>query len=254
MIKKVINSLVHKLGYDLVKPDKRLVVNGLPADFDKSTVETYARVKEYTMTTPERIASLCNAVNYLVKNNIQGDFVECGVWRGGSTMAAIDTLIKAEDKTRRIYLYDTFEGMSEPSEFDKVFTGTAAEELMNSSDKEDPASVWCYSALEEVKNNVGRLQYPAELVNYVKGKVEDTIPGNVPQKIALLRLDTDWYESTRHELIHLYPLLVKGGVIIIDDYGHWEGARKAVDEYIADNKLPLLLNRIDYTGRIGIKY
>jgi len=76
----------------------------------------------------------------------------------------------------------------------------------------------------------------------------------MPGKIALLRLDTDWYESTAHELKHLYPLLVPGGVIIIDDYGHWEGARKAVDEYITAEKLPLLLNRIDYTGRIGIKY
>ena len=78
------------------------------------------------MTTPERIASLCNAVNYLVKNNIEGDFVECGVWRGGSTMAAIDTLLKAGDKSREIYLYDTYEGMSEPTEADKVFTGTTA--------------------------------------------------------------------------------------------------------------------------------
>ncbi|MFI5159031.1 MAG: TylF/MycF/NovP-related O-methyltransferase [Sphingobacteriales bacterium] len=254
MVKKLINTIINKLGYDLVKPDKRLVVNGLPADFDKSTVETFLRVKDFTMTTPERIASLCNAVNYIVKNNIEGDFVECGVWRGGSTMAAIDTLIKAKDTTRQIYLYDTFEGMSEPSEFDKVFTGTAADELMNGSNKNDPTSVWCYSALEEVQNNVGSLQYPSKLVHYVKGKVEDTIPDTMPQRIALLRLDTDWYESTLHELIHLYPLLVPGGVIIIDDYGHWEGARKAVDEYIADHNLPLLLNRIDYTGRIGIKY
>ncbi|WPU98529.1 TylF/MycF/NovP-related O-methyltransferase [Mucilaginibacter sp. cycad4] len=254
MLKKLMHSVIKNLGYDLVKPDPRLVVDGLPADFDKATLDTYHKVKPYTMTTPERIASLCNAVNYLVKNNIQGDFVECGVWRGGSTMAAIDTLIKAGDTRRDIYLYDTFEGMSEPTELDKVFTGTGADELMNSSRKEDPTSVWCYSALEEVQANVGTLKYPKQLVHYVKGKVEDSIPQTLPGKIALLRLDTDWYESTKHELEHLYPLLVPGGVIIIDDYGHWEGARKAVDEYIEGNKLPLLLNRIDYTGRIGVKY
>jgi|EndMetStandDraft_4_1072995.scaffolds.fasta_scaffold00261_10 hypothetical protein len=254
MLKKLMHKVINNLGYDLVKPDKRLVVNGLPADFEKATLDTYHKVKTYTMTTPERIASLCNAVNYLVKNNIHGDFVECGVWRGGSTMAAIDTLIKAGDTTRDIYLYDTFEGMSEPTEHDKVFTGTGADELMNSSAKEDPTSVWCYSALEEVQQNVGTLKYPSNLVHYVKGKVEDSIPQTMPGKIALLRLDTDWYESTAHELEHLYPLLVPGGVIIIDDYGHWEGARKAVDEYIEAKKLPLLLNRIDYTGRIGIKY
>lgn len=253
MLRKTIHSFLKKFGYAVVKPDERLVVNGLPADFDKATVATYHRVKPYTMTTPERIASLVNAVNYLVKNNIEGDFVECGVWRGGSTMAAIDTLIKAKDTTREIYLYDTFEGMSEPTEADKVFTGTTADHLMNTTDKEDPTSVWCYSALDEVQQNVGTLKYPSQKVHYIKGKVEDTIPGTMPGKIALLRLDTDWYESTAHELKYLYPLLVPGGVIIIDDYGHWEGARKAVDEYIENEKLQLLLNRIDYTGRIGIK-
>jgi hypothetical protein len=83
--------------------------------------------------------------------------------------------------------------------------------------------------------------------------VEDTIPGNMPKKIALLRLDTDWYESTKHELTHLFPLLQSNGVLIIDDYGHWEGARKAVNEYISDKHIRILLNRIDYTGRIAIK-
>jgi len=253
MLRKTIHSFLKKFGYALVKPDERLVVDGLPADFDKATLATYRRVKPYTMTTPERIGSLVNAVNYLVKNNIEGDIVECGVWRGGSTMAAIDTLINAKDTSREIYLYDTFEGMSEPTEADKVFTGTTADELMNTTEREDPTSVWCYSALEEVQQNVGTLKYPASKVHYVKGKVEDSIPGTMPGKIALLRLDTDWYESTAHELKYLYPLLVPGGVIIIDDYGHWEGARKAVDEYIEEQKLQLLLNRIDYTGRIGIK-
>jgi O-methyltransferase len=254
MLRKAIRTFINKFGYDLVKPDPRLVIKGLPADFDKDVVDTYNTVKPYTMTTPERIASLCNAVKYLVDNKIEGDFVECGVWRGGSTMAAIDTLLKAGDKSREIYLYDTYEGMSEPTEHDKVFTGTGAEELMNTTDKNDPTSVWCYSTIDEVQKNVGSLNYPAGKVHFVKGKVEDSIPQTLPGKIALLRLDTDWYESTAHELKHLYPLLVPGGVIIIDDYGHWEGARKAVDEYIAAEKLPLLLNRIDYTGRIGIKY
>lgn len=253
MIRKLLRSFVNKFGYDLVKPDKRLILDGLPADFEKDTLDTYHKVKPFTMTSPERIASLCNAVRYIVDNNIEGDFVECGVWRGGSTMAAIDTLMKSGKTDREIYLYDTFEGMSEPTEADKVFTGTSANELMENTDKLDASSVWCYSALEEVQQNVHSLNYPDAKVHYVKGKVEDTIPGTLPGKIALLRLDTDWYESTAHELKYLYPLLVKGGVIIIDDYGHWEGARKAVDEYIKNEKLALLLSRIDYTGRIGVK-
>ena len=95
--------------------------------------------------------------------------------------------------------------------------------------------------------------YPANQISYVRGPVEQTIPITVPESIALLRLDTDWHASTRHELDYLFPRLVKGGVLIIDDYGHWQGARKAVDDYIAANKLNLLLSRIDYTGRLAVK-
>ena len=87
-----------------------------------------------------------------------------------------------------------------------------------------------------------------ERIHFVEGKVEDTIPAHAPERIALLRLDTDWYESTRHELEHLYPRLSRGGVLIIDDYGHWQGARQAVDEYFGDAHAALL-NRIDYTAR-----
>jgi hypothetical protein len=162
-------------------------------------------------------------------------------------------LIKQNDVERDVYLYDTFEGMSEPTENDKVFSGTSAEQMLKSSDIEDASSVWCYSSIDEVKANVATIGYPESKIHFVKGKVEDSIPNTIPNKIAILRLDTDWYESTKHELEHLYPLLVSGGVLIIDDYGHWEGARKAVDEYIENHKLQILLNRIDYTGRIAIK-
>src|SRR5690606_24776929 len=102
-------------------------------------------------------------------------------------------------------------------------------------------------------SNMVSTGYPMERCHFVEGKVEDTIPATVPDRISLLRLDTDWYESTRHELEHLWPLLQPGGVLIIDDYGHFEGARKAVDEYFLDRSDAPLLNRIDYTGRIAIK-
>jgi hypothetical protein len=93
---------------------------------------------------------------------------------------------------------------------------------------------------------------PAQIV-FVKGKVEETLPDAAPSEIALLRLDTDWYESTCHEMIHLYPRLVHGGVLIIDDYGHWQDARRTVDEYISENKLRLGLQRIDHTTRVAIR-
>lgn len=111
----------------------------------------------------------------------------------------------------------------------------------------------CLSPLDETKQNVFSAGYPKDKIHFIKGKVEDTIPENMPKQIALLRLDTDWYESTKHELTHLFLLLQPNGVLIIDDYGHWKGARKAVDEYIPDKNIRILLNRIDYTGRIAIK-
>jgi hypothetical protein len=104
-----------------------------------------------------------------------------------------------------------------------------------------------------VRRTVLSTGYPEERVHIVRGPVEETIPERAPERLALMRLDTDWYESTRHELHHLYPRLLEGGVLIIDDYGHWEGARRAVDEYFGAEAAPLLLNRIDYTGRVAVK-
>ena len=95
--------------------------------------------------------------------------------------------------------------------------------------------------------------YPSEKLHFVRGPVEETIPDCVPEQIALLRLDTDWYESTKHELLHLFPRLQPGGVLIVDDYGHWQGAQRAVDEYFGTEHPPLFLSRIDYAARIAIK-
>ena len=106
---------------------------------------------------------------------------------------------------------------------------------------------------EEVSRNMFSTGYDRARINFVRGKVEDTLPASAPAEIALLRLDTDWYESTSHELVHLYPRLVKGGILIIDDYGHFAGAKKAVDEYFQEYSIPIFFNRIDYTGRLAVK-
>ncbi|MGK7931025.1 MAG: TylF/MycF/NovP-related O-methyltransferase [Microcystaceae cyanobacterium] len=204
------------------------------------------------MTSRERIFALCQAIRYVSHNQIEGDIVECGVWRGGSMMAAIETLLSIHDKGRHLYLFDTFEGMSEPTENDFSFYGDNAQTLLTKNEKNEENYTWCYAALESVQQNLSQLNYDSNKIHFIKGKVEDTLPKHSPEKIALLRLDTDWYESTRHELIHLFPRLSVGGVIIIDDYGYWKGARKAVDEYFKENNIPILLHRIDHTGRIGI--
>lgn len=168
-------------------------------------------------------------------------------------MAVAETLLRVGDTSRNLYLFDTFEGMSPPTKNDVDINGVTAESLLNSSNKEKDESVWCHTTLDVVKKALSSTGYPSKNINFIKGMVEQTIPHSVPSKIALLRLDTDWYESTKHEMEHLFPRLSKGGVLIIDDYGHWQGARKAVDEYLEKYDVKILLNRIDYTGRIGVK-
>lgn len=244
-----------RLGYDIVptqpKPPE------FPPDFDTRTADIARAVKPYTMTMPERIYALCEAVRYLHRNDIGGAIVECGVWRGGSIMAAAKTLLDLGVTDRDLYLFDTFEGMTPPTEHDVDLNGNPATAFFNDTDHTAPDgglgfSLVVPSSLEEVRASVTSTGYPMEHVFFVVGKVEDTIPASAPADIALLRLDTDWYTSTRHELEYLYPRIRSGGVLIIDDYGHWRGSRQAVDEYVAQNAVPILLNRIDYSGRIAV--
>jgi predicted O-methyltransferase YrrM len=188
------------------------------------------RCRPFTMTPPEVTLNAIRAAQYVSQYHIPGAVVECGVWRGGVSMAMASSL-KMTGNFRDLYLYDTFDGMSRPTENDLSPTGQKAETLLNHLAKDEDNHIWAFAPIEKARSNVESVGYPSERIKFVKGKVEDTIPGTIPDKIALLRLDTDWYESTKHELIHLYPLLVSGGVLILDDYGYWAGARKAVDEF-----------------------
>jgi len=174
--------------------------------------------------------------------------VECGVWKGGSVLAMIRALQSKGVDDRDIYLFDTFEGMTQPTERDTSRYGSQAEEALTHS---------LFSAdvfnIDAVRSLILGSGYPESRIHFVKGKVEDTLPVAAPPSVALLRLDTDWYDSTWHELVHLYPRVSGGGVLIIDDYGHWDGCREAVDRYFQEVAAPILLSRIDYTGRVGVK-
>jgi O-methyltransferase len=225
----------------------------IPTDFDQSKTPTIEKVRPYTMTGVERIYHLIMSVEYVVANNLPGAFVECGVWKGGSMMAVALTLLQLGDTSRELRLYDTFEGNPAPGTVDVQYDGRPASEFLASRQKTTEDAYWAYSPLDAVKHNMLSTGYPEAKIHFVKGKVEDTVPNQAPERIALLRLDTDWYESTRHELTHLYPRLVPGGPFIIDDYGWWKGARKAVDEYLATLKPKPLLHRVDDTCRAGIK-
>ncbi|MGL6266282.1 MAG: TylF/MycF/NovP-related O-methyltransferase [Chitinophagaceae bacterium] len=250
MLFKYLNKLTARFGYQFtsvklpLKPDMAA---------DPLFVSLYNQVRPFTMTSPERLYSLYQSIQYVVANKIPGDFVECGVWKGGSCMMMALLLKRLGITDKKIYLYDTFEGMSEPTEADKKFTGESANDLLNQSGKENDNSIWCYSTLEDVQSNVFSTGFDPQNFIFTKGKVEDSIPGVMPGEIALLRLDTDWYESTYHELIHLYPLLLENGILIIDDFGHWEGAKKAVLQYFKEKNLHPIIHRVDYTGRMIVK-
>ena len=250
MIKDLIKRSVRRLGYDLVRhqADRDL---DLPYDVDDEAREIIRRVKPFTLTSNARLIALISAVRYVVRNKVSGAIAECGVWKGGSMMAAAMTLVNEADTTREIYLYDTFEGMTEPGEHDKSFDGISARDQLSETPRGE--GVWCYSSLDDVRSNLASTGYPIDKFHLIKGKVEDTLPEHNPPATAILRLDTDWYESTRHELKHLFPLLVSGGFLIIDDYGHWQGARKAVDEFLTNSTTKYFLHRIDSTGRMIIK-
>jgi hypothetical protein len=223
---------------------------------DRAIIE---RALPYTMTGVLRLDATVQSVRHCVRRGIPGDFVECGVWRGGSVLAMILTLQELGVDDRDVYLFDTFEGMTEPTEHDTHEGEPPALETWREARAQDQrpwAGMFGEHVFDEdkVRETVESTGYPAQRIRLVKGPVEETIPEHAPDTIALLRLDTDWYESTRHELLHLYPRVSDGGVLIIDDYGHWDGARRAVDEYFAQNASPVLLNRIDYTGRVAIKH
>jgi O-methyltransferase len=261
-MKKVIKYFVSKLGYEISKKQKivnapAISVNTADAydGFSDETKLLYDECKPYTMVTIERINAVVGAIDYICKNNIEGDIVECGVWKGGAMYVAAKALVNRKVFNKKFFLFDTYDvdtfgKTTNESEFDKDYSGKTASDSIN--DKTFIKENYNYH-LVEVKKLLESTGYPKENFIYVIGRVENTIPTKEIKTISLLRLDTDWYESTKHELIHLYPFLADKGVLLIDDYGFWQGCRQAVDEYINENRLTVLLHRTDRDGRSVIK-
>lgn len=216
---------------------------------DDPHAEIIERCKPFTLVTSERLLGVVNAAEYVAAAGIPGAFVECGVYKAGCSMAAAWGFLGAGRSDIDLWLYDTYEGMPPASNEDvHIKSGKLAEQMFPTS-----GEAWDAASFEEVQANMARTGYPTARIHMIKGMVEDTIPAQAPDAISILRLDTDWYASTKHELEHLFPRLSRGGVLIIDDYGHWAGNRKAVDEYFAEHGIHMLLNRTDYAGRMGVK-
>ena len=261
LLKRIYKTTADFLGYAIERErPTALAVSAqeFPLDFTAQEREIWRSVEQHTMTSKERVVSLIRAVQYLERNRVPGAFVECGVWRGGSMMAAAKTLLMMEKPDRELFLFDTYCGMPDPALVDVDVHGRSAEALLADSrklpvQKQDQNHIIAHCPLEIVRTNLVSTGYPPEKLHFVEGRVEETIPKHAASHIALLRLDTDWYESTRHELIHLFPRLSSRGILIIDDYGHWQGSRIAVDEYFEQNPEPIFLSRIDHTARIGVR-
>jgi O-methyltransferase len=243
-------------GHEIVKAGHRQTV---PAprpprprrrDYDDEAREIIKAVRPRTMTSPDKLFALILATRYVVDHRIPGTIVECGVWRGGSMQAVARTLLACDAADRDLHLFDTFAGMPPPTEHDRRRDGRLAAELLETRPKE--AQVWAVATLDDVQAGMAETGYPPERIHFHEGMVEQTVPAEAPDEIAILRLDTDWYESTRHELEHLYGRLASGGVLLLDDYGHWEGARRAVDEFLAETRARLLLVPMS-SGRIAVK-
>ena len=238
---KTVTRLLSRRGYELSGSKV------MPPDYDEATVALFAKIQPYTLTSHERMFALRQAVIYVVEAGIPGALVECGVWRGGSMLAIASTLVELGATDRDLYLFDTFETMPPPGPNDVDVWGQHASEYYDAA---MASPVYSYIPEEQIKSILVGAGYPAERLHFVKGMVEETIPAGAPEQIALCRLDTDWYESTAHEMRHLYPRIAPGGVLLIDDYGHFMGSKQAVDEYMEEQGLHLLLNRIDFTGRL----
>jgi O-methyltransferase len=232
-----------------------LFLEGAYPDLDREFSAIYRGSVEYTASSVERMYALYQAIVYLHSRCVPGDIVECGVWRGGNCLLAARTLMLLGDTSRRIWLYDTFSGMTEPTSRDRDVYGGKALDMRERTHTEEgrPTPFQFVASLEAVKANMATTGFPEDRLVYVEGPVEETLPECRPDEVALLRLDTDWYESTAHSLRHLYPRLSRGGVLISDDYGDWPGVREAVDGYLAEVDERLLLNRIDNTGRMAVK-
>jgi len=217
-------------------------------EIDETNKKLINSIDEYSLTPLVRRWMLIKSLHYINKDMIEGDIVECGIWRGGNLFLAKkiqDTYYK--EIKRSIYGYDTFEGMPEPSAHDGLRVNEVYQDFKR---RNEP---WTKASLEDVISSSKRLFSNTDDLIFVKGKVENTLveKDNLPEKISLLRLDTDFYESTKIELETFYPLLSKKGVLIIDDYGDFPGCRKAVDEYFLERNV--LMVGVDKSCRIIIK-
>ncbi len=218
--------------------------------------EDIGRVRANTMLPHSRLVSLHRQVQSCEKRNLRGAFVECGTWKGGAVGLMALANLRHGATRRTLHLFDSFQGIPEP---DPAVDGAKA--------MEEVEAVGCHPTgqlktvegyYEKFATGTGTLEnnrhlleqtigYPLEYLHYHIGWFQDTVPAVAETigPIAILRLDGDWHASTKVCLDHLYPQLVPGGFVILDDYGTYDGCRKAVDDYRAAHNIRSALEKID---------
>ena len=201
--------------------------------------QLYRQIRAYTVCGNSCLFGLYSAVKYVVDRGICGDIVECGVARGGSA-ALLGLTARRLNARRALWLFDTFEGLPPPTTDDpdykiaKRYTGAYRGDL---------------DQVTELFRRCAML----DQTRFIKGNLQETLTPPELTRIAVLHIDADWYESVKICLEKLYDLVSSGGVIQIDDYGHWRGARKAVDEFLTCRSIDVPLRALDYTGRQLVK-
>lgn len=246
-IKNILNNIFSLFGVTIIKKSsvKKLNLEILKEPIIEDEFKYYTKKiedifgKGYSANSLYSVYSLCR---YIYENKIDGDLIECGVYEGACVAMMLIYFSEKNDFSRNIYLYDTFEGMTKPSKNDHYFIN---DKKLYEGDN--------FCSLDDVKSNLSSINYDKSKIHYIKGDVAQTLQKNNHQVIALLRLDTDFYESTLNELNYLYKSVISGGFIIYDDYGHWRGQNEAVNYFHQKNNIKPLLVRTSRKERIEIK-
>ena len=256
MLKTFLKRAARTVGYDIIRADQGS--DALPVEFSKADADVLNFVLDHklTLVSRQRLIATINACKHAVLAETDGDFAECGVWRGGNAIAAKLTFDNY-GSSKRIYLFDTFAGMTAPTEYDTSrFEGRSADEQFEQARREGH-NEWCFASLDDVRANFSKAGIDPGDIHFVRGDVVKTLADriNLPDAISVLRLDTDFYDSTKAEMELLYPLLSTRGSLLIDDFGYWDGSRKAIVEYLEalpPSERPLL-HYTDFTGRMAVK-
>ncbi|MFT3703615.1 MAG: TylF/MycF/NovP-related O-methyltransferase [Agriterribacter sp.] len=262
-MKKLIKSIINKLGFEVYKKGElsfgvatdTYKINSL--NFDKKVYDyqdealtLIRKCAPYSMGSLERMFALHHLVKYVEESKIAGDYVECGVWKGGNAaLMAGCHLAYSSTIYRNVWMYDTYEGLPVPSDEDGIDADNYYKTAVDNDNKQE----LCIADESFVNEVLDDLKFPVSNRVIVKGLFEKTLLLKKPEKIAFLRLDGDWYESTKVCMNELYDKVVDGGIIMIDDYGAWEGCKKAIDEFFVDKGIIPLLHHVDFTCRYYIK-